>query len=51
MDQLQLFRVPGVINQPLPEEAKHEACELLAELLIAVIEETNKLRPKGENDG
>ena len=51
MDQLQLFRVPGAINEPLPEETRHEARALVAELLVAVIENRNEIPQKGENDG
>jgi hypothetical protein len=40
MEQLRLFRPPGAVTQPLPQEVLREACECLAELLTVVLEES-----------
>lgn len=53
MNQLRLFPPPGGIPTPLPIDSLDEACELLVEILVVVIEnnkeETISIR-EGETD-
>lgn len=37
MSQLRLFPPPAAPKQPLPDKARREACDLVIELLMAVI--------------
>jgi hypothetical protein len=51
MIQLGLFPPPAAPDNPLPEKARREAGELLAELLIAVIDASAETRRSREGDG
>jgi hypothetical protein len=47
MTQLSLFPPPGAIKEPLPNEVLLVARELLAELLVVVVENTIAQEPIG----
>jgi hypothetical protein len=48
MSQSSLFPAPGAPEKPLPEEVQSAASQLLAELLMVVIEETRQPSEEGE---
>ncbi len=50
MMQLALFPPPAVPDKPLPDEVRREACELVTDLLIAVIESSTEKPRSREGD-
>ena len=48
MNLLSLFPPPGAVEKPLPEDVQRAASQLLAELLMVVIEEARQPSEKGD---
>ncbi len=53
MIQLRLFPPEVAPDKPLPDEVRKQACDLVADLLIAVIEAPTERQPfrEGDSDG
>ena len=53
MEQLHLFRPQGTITRPLTEETRHEARDLLAELLLVIVTDNTSYAStqEGTHDG
>ena len=50
MIQLRLFPPPAAPDKPLPDKVRREACELVSDLLIAVVEASTEKQRSGEGD-